>query len=79
MLLFQLLFGSIFRNNWFGFFIFSVLSLNFNKIMFVFTVGVTRKISNTNRSYSELSKTVPLAITSTTVYEKGKLQRKEHK
>ena len=40
----------------------SVMSSTFNKLLFVLTVGVTRNISDPNRSYSNISKSVPIDI-----------------
>ena len=48
----------------------SVVSSTFNKLPFVLTVGATRKNSKLNRSYSKLSKTVPLSVIPPTALEK---------
>ena len=46
-----------------------VVSSTFIKMLFMLKVGVTRKISEPNISYSNIYKTVPLAIISPTVLE----------
>ena len=51
---------------WFSFFLPSTL----NKLPFVLTFGVTRKISKPNRLYSNISKTTSIAIISPTVPKK---------
>ena len=49
----------------------SVVSSTFNKLPFVLKVGVARKISEPNRSYSKFTKNIPLVIILPTVIYKG--------
>ena len=59
----------IFEKTCLVFILVSVVSSAFNKLPFVFTVGIIRNISGPNRSYSKISKTVPIYIILTTVPE----------
>ena len=60
----------IFETNGLVFIFVSVVSSTLKKLPFVLTVGATRQISDPDRSYYKLSKTVPLPIILSTVLEK---------
>ena len=48
----------------------SVVYSTFNKLPLVLKVGITRKISDPNTSYSKLSKTAPFVIISSVAIKK---------